>query len=651
VFLQFSTLNINSSFNFWNYKKQLCLFFIFCLALPSVVLANQTTNSISSVNSAHHGIELYSEYLLDKNYSAAHIHSNLENFEWKQADELIYTPWISKVWQQITIKNTSNENLPLVFIIDRAFTVPTEIYLISENEKITTNDLYSYSSLHNYEDNYHINFIYPSFYLELPPGKNTILLHYLGTKESPKAILYSSKGYAEWGFLKISFLSFVLGMVILMAIYNLVIFIIEKKIEYAYYLLYLSVTFGLTIELSGIERFVTESTHLHLGPNVLGLAPIFLGLFFNSMFDFKKSQPWVYVQIIITIVVSVLYTLIAILASDEQKFTAYGYYLPVMSYISLLGIYGLTREWLRGSKQALILLGGLFALVFATVITVLSLVIGFVPEYFSYASLLGFPIEMTMFSFALSLRRQEALLSEIKAKAHSYGQLEKVFYPHQLTQMRAGKSLEETMPEGEADAAVIAFDVAASSQIKHPHVKDFLHNVMKRCELEMVANYNPDTMSSDAYRVKEMGDGFLCSIGFPFKTEKFSNPAQGAWELSNRFVKAFHEVEKDFAYHEPLFCGIGIAIDKIEAYFPSSGTRQYDLYGRSIVLATRYESYRKMLFEQIQEQGSVIIAQEAVYKLLADEEKQQLREFDLTNSTYKIRDDNSADKLYYKDFN
>lgn len=616
------------------------LFAALILTTSDFALASSYNNTIHKISDAHDGIKLHSEYLVDDNESLEHIQKNFESLTWQAADKLQYTAWISKIWQRIELENSSNEVISIVLMLDRAFTVPTQLYFL-HNNNITT------SSLANYHDSYHINFIYPSFYLEVPPGKHLLLLNYLSTREIPTTYLYSNKGFAEWAFNKISFLAFVLGMVFLMAIYNLVIFIIEKKVEYAYYLLYLSASFALTIELSGIERFVTQSSHLHLGPNLLGLAPIFLSLFFNSMFDFKKHQPWIYAQIKIIITVSTLYTLIALMASEEQKFTAYGVYLPVMSYVSLLGIYGLTREWLKGSKQALILLGGLSALVLGTFLTVLSLVVGFIPEYFSYASLIGFPIEMTLFSFALSLRRQEALLAEIKAKAHSYGQLEKVFYPHQLTQMRSGKILEETMPEGEADAAVIAFDVAASSQIKHPKVKDFLHNVMKRCELEMVANYNPDTMSSDAYRVKEMGDGFLCSIGFPFKCEKFNSPAEGAWELSLRFVKAFHEVEKEFAYHEPLFCGIGIAYDKIEAYFPSSGARQYDLYGRSIVLATRYESYRKMLFEQINEKGSVIIVQEAVYKLLPDTEKQQLKEFDLKASKYKIRDDFSAEKLYY----
>lgn len=617
---------------------------ILLLLLPSYVISEPYNNSINNLSEAQHGIKLHSQYLVDENYNLEYLQKNFGTLNWQAAEQLKYTAWISKIWQSIELENTSNEKLAFVLVLDRAFTVPTNIYFPNDNQIVE-------SALSNYHDNFHINFTYPSFYFELPPGKHQIFLHYLSTRESPKAYLYSNKSYSEWAFDKISFLAFILGMVFLMAIYNIVIFIIEKKIEYAYYLLYLGSTFALTVELSGIERFVTKSSHLHLGPNLLALSPIFLGLFFNKMFNFRQSQPWIYRQVLAIIILSCLYTLIAFLASDEQKFTAYAFYFPIMTYVSLIGVYALTKEWLRGSKQALILLSGILTLIAGTLITAVSLIAGFIPEYFSYASLVGFPIEMTLFSFALSLRRQEALLAEIKAKAHSYGQLEKVFYPHQLTQMRAGKVLEETMPEGEAIAAVIAFDVAASSQIKHPNVKDFLHNVMKRCELEMVANYNPDTMSSDAYRVKEMGDGFLCSIGFPFKTEKFNSPTEDAWELSKRFVVAFHEVEKEFGYHEPLFCGIGIAFDKIEAYFPSSGTRQYDLYGRSIVLATRYESYRKMLFEQINERGSVIILQEAVYQQLPENEKSKLKEFDLIDSQYKIRDDLSAEKLYYQVFN
>ncbi len=624
-------------------NKQIIFLFLCCLLIGQS-WANENTdkeNVIYSLSNAREGIILKSFYLIDNNLSIEQL-PELKDSDWIEKEHFKKKDWIDRTWQKTLIYNAGQNNIESVLILDRSFTVPTQFYFKENNQ-------WQSIALGEFQSPLHINFIYPSFNVTLKPGLNEFYFHYLSTKSEPAAILYSPKAYAEVGFLKISIIILILGMVILMAIYNLVIFIVEREKEYAFYLLYLSSVFALTIELSGIERFYTESPHLHYGPNLVAIPPIFLALFYISMFDWKKDFKYVYYQTILIIYISVAYTVFALFASEQLKFTTYALYLPVMSYVSLLGLYALSIESYRGSRQAFLLLFGLIILLLGTVISQSALT-GALPEIFVYASIFAFASEMTLFSFALSVRKQERLVAEVNAKKHSYGQLAKVFYPHQLQQMQEGQILEQTMPEGEADAAVIAFDVAGSSQIKDPHVKDFLHKVMKACEMEMVKNYEPYLMTADAYRVKEMGDGFLCSTGFPFFTPEGKEPALTSWELALRFVQAFHRVEKEFAYSEPLFCGIGIAYDQIEAYFPSSGVRQYDLYGRSIVLATRYESYRKMLFEQINEVGSVIIVQERLYKMLPEEAQEKLKAFDLTQSKYKIRDDYSAEKLYYKVF-
>ncbi len=56
---------------------------------------------------------------------------------------------------------------------------------------------------------------------------------------------------------------------------------------------------------------------------------------------------------------------------------------------------------------------------------------------------------------------------------------------------------------------------------------------------------------------------------------------------------------------EPISCGIGIALDHITGFYPETGTREYDLFGRAIVLATRYEGMRKALLSN--QQGASII--------------------------------------------
>jgi hypothetical protein len=54
-----------------------------------------------------------------------------------------------------------------------------------------------------------------------------------------------------------------------------------------------------------------------------------------------------------------------------------------------------------------------------------------------------------------------------------------------------------------------------------------------------------------------------------------------------------------------------------------------------------------MLFEQIDQKGSVIILQETLFNMLPAEEQKKLIPFDLEQSKYKIRDDFQAKNLFY----
>ena len=82
----------------------------------------------------------------------------------------------------------------------------------------------------------------------------------------------------------------------------------------------------------------------------------------------------------------------------------------------------------------------------------------------------GVPIGFIAFNTVLTLglgkiisielkEKMNEIISEKKGKLHSYKQLEKVFYPHQLKAMMSGKPLESTMPCGDNYGFVITFDI------------------------------------------------------------------------------------------------------------------------------------------------------------------------------------------------
>ncbi len=98
---------------------------------------------------------------------------------------------------------------------------------------------------------------------------------------------------------------------------------------------------------------------------------------------------------------------------------------------------------------------------------------------------------------------------------------------------------------------------------------------------------------------------------------------------------------------EPIACGIGIALGNLTGFYPESGTKEYDLYGQGLILATRYEGLRKTLSEGEQHR-SIIILQEIVFSGLRPELRESFVKVDLRERGLHVRDDPAAASVYFK---
>ena len=166
-------------------------------------------------------------------------------------------------------------------------------------------------------------------------------------------------------------------------------------------------------------------------------------------------------------------------------------------------------------------------------------------------------------------------------------------------------------------------------------VNSFLGEFFSGCYEIIDANYDHEKQSNDAFRIKEMGDGFLISIGFPFALERGQNGADMAVEFSNKFLALFESCAKRYSYDDKISCCVGIAYGKVSGYFPKSGPITYDLYGRGIILANRYESLRKSLYENIEYEGTSIILMKKVYEDLSSRYKFNYEEINLKSNRSK----------------
>ncbi len=260
--------------------------------------------------------------------------------------------------------------------------------------------------------------------------------------------------------------------------------------------------------------------------------------------------------------------------------------------------------------------------------------------------LLDFAIVAFVFSQTVIISYNYA--NSFRDIVHTHKQLQKLVYQHVVTQIAQGKNLEETMPVGTREAVVLAFDVIGSSHIKHPQFHRALERLMAHCQEILHECYNPTKVTARGYRIKEMGDGLLASVGFPLANPEHESNADTALKVAVRFCEVFRQEMESLSYHENLHCSIGITQGMIEGFYPKSGIKQYDVRGRALILATRYEAMRNIVFKVTGTVSSLIFIQDEVYQALSPALQQDFQRWDCLQKGHRIRDDIQAVQAWYR---
>ena len=282
---------------------------------------------------------------------------------------------------------------------------------------------------------------------------------------------------------------------------------------------------------------------------------------------------------------------------------------------------------------------------FSGVICLSLLYVGVLPAHplIENSNIMGTAIQMVLLSFAIADQIKQTQVKMKSDREHALDQLEKMVYPHQLKQIKQGGILEDTMPCERSEAIVLCFDIVNSSQLDPEWSKEFTSEVLEECQKKMEDGLGAEFPEVKAYRIKELGDGFLCSIGFPFKVPSPYSQANIAIDLAKAFVDIYESVAQKYPHMNNLLCSIGIAKGEIEGFFTVSEPKHYEMFGRSIVLATRYENIRKKF--QLQKNKHLVVIQEAVFDELNTERACQFKLYNLHREL--IRDDQSAKRFYY----
>ena len=231
--------------------------------------------------------------------------------------------------------------------------------------------------------------------------------------------------------------------------------------------------------------------------------------------------------------------------------------------------------------------------------------------------------------------------TDASTRQHLYNQLSKLVYSHQLEMIKHGEELEATMPLKEGKAIVSVFDVQRSTEIKHEKTQEFFMNVFESFLEICMRGYEHNPLCSRAFRLKETGDGYISTVGYPFLPIEARSLADSAVSTALTMLDAFNKEVEKFNYSRPIKASIGLAYNSIQGTFQSAGIRSYDLYGEAIIQAAKYEELRKLpeLWDLFSEHAAklglayfhLLIVQEVVYNSLSPSYRDLFVEVDLSD--------------------
>ena len=456
------------------------------------------------------------------------------------------------------------------------------------------------------------------------------------------------------------------GLIGFMVIYNFFLCVALRSQTYALYVCYGLSFLLLQMGMQGVSGYLFDNFALQEWLSNWGfLAGVQASNFFASLFsirflDLKRKLPRIN-KVFIAFCLVYFVVLVAIGFQINYRYMASATNaLTAVSTLSMMGI-GLYFTFKRHRPAYFYTLAWTFVLAGGLSFSLSNM--GLIPVTFltTYGSFIGGFCEMALLSFALAdrvrhlmfIRNQERdlyiqnLMKKDKETQHSYNQLAKIVFPHQISLMKRGLTLEETMPTGSSEATVIVFDIIDSTNFQAPDKQQFFQRVFLSCYQRMMKRYDEQSMNAEGYRLKELGDGFICSIGFPFRIADHRERNETAILLALDFSQIFQQISIDMYGDQVCYCSIGIAQGDIVGFYPIAGVRAYDLYGKAIVLANRYEHLRRILYPKAQ--FNVITVQSQVMEPLADDIKNLFEFQDISQrKDLRIRDDQNAKSFYTK---
>ncbi|HDS1681493.1 TPA: hybrid sensor histidine kinase/response regulator [Pseudomonas putida] len=323
----------------------------------------------------------------------------------------------SVFWLKVDLHYVASANaLPRQWLLELAYPPMDhiELYLPGSDGEFRlaqrTGDALPYDSRQIRQNNY-------LFELPLQPGQSTtayLRLHSQGSVQAPLA-LWSAEAYMEDQPTRLYVLGMIYGVLLVMAVYNLFIYLSVRDVSYLYYILYIA-SFGLyqvSVNGAGVAYFWPDSPWW-----ANAATPLFIGA--AGLFGCQFARHFLQLGKISSGLDRLLQFLMlgGVLVMVLSVSMRYGIALRMATVLALLftvsifaaGLYA----WVRGLRVARWFIIAWTAFLLGGLVNTL-MVLGYLPNLFitMYASQLGSALEVALLSLALadrinSMREQQA---------------------------------------------------------------------------------------------------------------------------------------------------------------------------------------------------------------------------------------------------
>lgn len=248
----------------------------------------------------------------------------------------------------------------------------------------------------------------------------------------------------------------------------------------------------------------------------------------------------------------------------------------------------------------------------------------------------------------LGRRRNLHLKSVIAQRKHGYEQLEKILFPHQITKIASGQAVESTLPIQQGYGCCVTLEVVDSSKIRHELAQEYIREIFRLFSLQLRESYDRDAQICNGFRVIELNNKFVCSVGFPFHCPNSERPSRLSLKLARQFIQIFHENILKMDFHKPIHCSVTITAGELEGFFTRGFPIEYHLHGEPLIKADQINELVKQARKNDRLEGTTIVIQDRVFNSLRSQERQDFSPIELADLLTIQGDNGNIQKFYYQ---